>query len=116
MGIEVSWENEAKTIIQYVYDGRWTLRDFDDARIHAAKLEETVSHRVDVIVDVITAGPITAVQNIGRWMRAVERDRHRWGRGWVEIQPHNLQRRTRTEGCAAEDRFDERSSVASEFD
>jgi hypothetical protein len=52
MGIEVNWENETKTIIQYVYDGRWTLRDFDDARIQAARLEETVTHRVDVIVDV----------------------------------------------------------------
>jgi hypothetical protein len=52
MGIEVTWENENKTIIQYVYDGRWTLREFDDARTQAAKLEETVTHRVDVIVDV----------------------------------------------------------------
>ena len=52
MGIQVSWENEEKTIIHYVYDGRWTLQDFDDARLEAAKLEETVTHRVDVIVDV----------------------------------------------------------------
>jgi hypothetical protein len=52
MAIEVCWDNEAKTIIQYVYEGRWTLADFDNARIEAAKLEETVSHRVDVIVDV----------------------------------------------------------------
>ena len=52
MGIEVTWENEAKTIIQYIYDGRWTLKDFDEARAQAAKLEETVTHRVDVIIDV----------------------------------------------------------------
>ena len=72
-------------------------------------------HHDNVIVN-ITAGSITAVQNIGRRMRAVERDRHRGGRGWVKLQPHNLQRRTRTEGCAADECFDERSSVASEFD
>jgi len=52
MGIEVNWDNEAKTIITYVYEGRWTLQDFDNARLEAAKLEETVTHRVDVIVDV----------------------------------------------------------------
>lgn len=52
MSIEVSWDNEAKTIIQYIYDGRWTWQDFDESRLQAAKLEETVSHRVDVIVDV----------------------------------------------------------------
>ena len=52
MGIEVSWDNEAKTIVKYVYEGRWTLQDFDNAREQAAKLEETVPHRVDVIVDV----------------------------------------------------------------
>jgi len=52
MGIEVNWDNEEKTIIQYVYEGRWTLQDFDDARAKAAKLEETVTHRIDVIVDV----------------------------------------------------------------
>src|SRR3954464_1167446 len=52
MSIEVNWDNEEKTIIQYVYEGRWTLQDFDDARAKAAKLEETVTHRVDVIIDV----------------------------------------------------------------
>jgi hypothetical protein len=52
MSIEVSWDNEAKTIIQYIYEGRWTLQEYDVARVQAAKLEESVTHRVDVIVDV----------------------------------------------------------------
>ncbi len=52
MGIEVRWDNEAKTIIRYIYDGRWTWEELDGARDAAAKLEESVSDRINVIVDV----------------------------------------------------------------
>ena len=52
MGIEVNWDNEAKTIIRYIYDGRWTWEELDLARDAAAKLEAAVDYRVNVIVDV----------------------------------------------------------------
>jgi hypothetical protein len=52
MGIEVSWDNDSKTILRYVYSGRWTWGDLDKVRDQAATLEASVPHRVDVIVDV----------------------------------------------------------------
>ncbi len=52
MGIEVVWDSDAKTVIRYIYNGRWTWQDLDKAREEAGKLEASVTYRVDVIVDV----------------------------------------------------------------
>jgi hypothetical protein len=52
MGIEVTWDNDSNTILRYIYSGRWTWGDLDRVREQAAKLEASVPHRVDVIVDV----------------------------------------------------------------
>jgi len=70
MGIDVIWDNEAKTIIRYVYDGRWTWEDFDKARALAVQLEDTVPHQVDAIVDVqkssvLPTGTITRAREVG---------------------------------------------------
>ncbi|MEO8394311.1 MAG: hypothetical protein ABI700_15070, partial [Chloroflexota bacterium] len=46
------WDNEAKTIIRYIYDGRWTWEELDSARTAAAKLEANSTGLVNVIVDV----------------------------------------------------------------
>lgn len=52
MSIHVMWDNDEKTVVRYVYEGRWTWEDFEAARREAAELLKTVNHQVDVIVDV----------------------------------------------------------------
>ena len=52
MGIEVVWDSDAKNVLRYIYDGRWTWSDLEKAREVAAQYEKSVAHRVDVIVDV----------------------------------------------------------------
>ena len=71
MGIEVKWDNEDKTIIRYIYDGRWTWEELDNARTVAAQFESTVDRRVNVIVDVLKSrllpnGTITRARQVVR--------------------------------------------------
>jgi hypothetical protein len=51
MGIRIVWDDEQKTIIRHVYEGRWTLEDYYaliDANYHEI---DSVNHRVDIIND-----------------------------------------------------------------
>jgi hypothetical protein len=52
MGITVSWDNEAKTIIRYCFEGRWDWNDFYTARAEAHTMLDEVSYKVGIIVDV----------------------------------------------------------------
>lgn len=52
MGITVEWDNPQKTIIRFVYKGRWTWDDMAGAMEQANRLMDTVTYRVDHIVDV----------------------------------------------------------------
>jgi hypothetical protein len=48
-GITVSWDNEAKNIIRYDFQGRWTWEDFYAASAQAFAMTRSVTHRVDAI-------------------------------------------------------------------
>lgn len=48
-GIKVSWDNEAKTILRYDFQGRWTWEDFYAASAQAFAMTHSVQHRVDAI-------------------------------------------------------------------
>jgi hypothetical protein len=52
MSITVDWYNPEKTIIQYVLEGKWTWNEFYDVYHKAIAMENAVSHRVDVVVDI----------------------------------------------------------------
>src|SRR5215216_144560 len=48
-GVTVSWDNEAKNIIRYDFQGRWTWEDFYAASAQAFAMTRSVIHRVDAI-------------------------------------------------------------------
>jgi len=52
MGIRTSWDSEAKTTLRIVYEGSWTWEDFHKAHEEGNNLIKSVSHRVDVIIDI----------------------------------------------------------------
>lgn len=52
MGITILWDNEEKTIIRYVYEGRWVWDDLHHARVQVHEMLNTVNHPVGIIVDV----------------------------------------------------------------
>jgi len=63
MGISVQWDNDEKTIIQYVLDGRWTWNDLYSALDKVKEMSGSVDHRVDAIInfskaDLIPSGSI----------------------------------------------------------
>ncbi len=63
MGISVKWDNDEKTIIQYVFDGRWTWNDLYAALDKVKEMSGSVDHRVDAIInfsnaDLIPSGSI----------------------------------------------------------
>lgn len=52
MGIRVIWDNEEKTILRYVYEGRWDQTDFNKAYAEAKTMLDGVNHKVGIIIDV----------------------------------------------------------------
>jgi hypothetical protein len=60
MGIEVSWDNEERTIIRHTYQGEWTWDETRAAIKTAEAMLGEVSHRVDVIVDMKAASRLPA--------------------------------------------------------
>jgi len=76
MNINVVWDDEAKTILRYVYEKNWNWTDFHTAAKQAYEMLDTVDHTVNVIMDfqnasLIPQGAITQVQ------RAFSTPRHR---------------------------------------
>lgn len=49
MGILVSWDNEANTVIRADYAGHWTWEEFSEGINEAAEMIRSVSYRVDLI-------------------------------------------------------------------
>jgi hypothetical protein len=49
MSVNVSWDNDDKTIIRYDFDGQWTWNDFNAATVDAFAMTRSVDHRVDSI-------------------------------------------------------------------
>jgi hypothetical protein len=63
MSISVKWDNEEQTIIQYVFDGRWSWNDLYAALDKVKEMSGSVEHRVDAIInfsnaDLIPSGSI----------------------------------------------------------
>ncbi len=52
MGIRVIWDNEDRTILRYVYEGRWDQADFNKAYAEAKTMLDSVNHKVGIIIDV----------------------------------------------------------------
>ena len=76
MNIEIVWDNEAKSILRYIYGRSWTWTDFNAAAKTAYAMLDTVDHKVSVIMDfqnanIIPQGAITQVQ------RAFSTPRHK---------------------------------------
>ena len=51
MTVSANWDNEQKTIIRYSFDGNWTWNEFYAAVNQSHALQDAVSHRVDIILD-----------------------------------------------------------------
>ncbi len=67
MNIELVWDNDAKTILRYIYGKSWTWGDFNTAAKAAYDMLDTVDHKVNIIMDfqnanIIPQGAITHVQ------------------------------------------------------
>jgi hypothetical protein len=56
MTITVQWDNAEKSIVRYIYEGPWTLNDFNTAYLQARELMDTVDHKVHLIIDVTKSG------------------------------------------------------------
>lgn len=52
MSIKVLWDDTDKTIIRYMYEGRWTWDDFQNAYVEAKVMLDEVNHKVALIIDV----------------------------------------------------------------
>jgi hypothetical protein len=69
MAIQVYWEDDSKTIVRYDFEGTWTWDDLYKVFYQALAMETSVSHRVDVILDMRQSGRIphnalTHIKNI----------------------------------------------------
>ena len=51
MGVWVTWDNQEKTILRYVYEGTWTWDEWYTAVENARRMMEGVDHKVYLIVD-----------------------------------------------------------------
>jgi len=58
MGIRPVWDNDEKTIVRHIYDGRWTLEDYYNLIGEHRIMLKDVDHTVDIINDLRTAGPV----------------------------------------------------------
>ena len=53
MGIEVTWDNDQKTIVRHTYKGQWTVSDFYKCVDESAEMLQSVDHPVDLIIDML---------------------------------------------------------------
>jgi len=51
MPIFINWANEERTIIHHIYEGDWTLAELHTSRAEVADYLDTVTHPVDMIID-----------------------------------------------------------------
>jgi hypothetical protein len=62
MPVDVIWDDEAHSIIRYVFDGPWGWDEFRPIIDKADAMSRTVSHRVDIIADLTNSARLP-VQN-----------------------------------------------------
>jgi hypothetical protein len=65
MAIQVGWGNLHKTVVLYTFDGAWTWHEFYAAIDIAQRLEGTVDHRVDAIIDMTHADDLPSHISLG---------------------------------------------------
>lgn len=60
MAITVRWEDEAKTTLYWVFEGRWEWDAFNEAANYAMSLRDSAPYRqpVDFIINTTSASPI----------------------------------------------------------
>ena len=51
MGITVVWDDDAKSIIRWDFEGYWTWEDFQAGVEQSLEMAQSVTHRIDVIPD-----------------------------------------------------------------
>lgn len=68
MKVNVDWDNDEQSIVRYTFDSDWNWQDLYAAMDNAGKMIETVSHRVDVLMDLSNANiiPKNAISQIKR--------------------------------------------------
>lgn len=68
MSIQVGWFNEEKTLIQYEFVGVWSWDDLFGAIDEAVKLLDSVTHRVDIFLNLAksTGIPSLSVNGLQR--------------------------------------------------
>lgn len=51
MSVQIVWDNNEKTIIRFIFEGKWTWEEFYPTHYKAIDMVKSVTHRVNVIVD-----------------------------------------------------------------
>lgn len=55
MNMSLSWDNEDKTVVYWLFEDAWTWQDFEEAQSRLHDMLHTVDHMVDVIADMRAA-------------------------------------------------------------
>ncbi len=74
MGIHVTWDNEAKTVIRFDFDTTWTWSDFSAAIMEGRALMKTVSHNVHSLLNLPSGMAMpggNALSNLQRIIRTM---------------------------------------------
>lgn len=58
MPVDIQWVNVEKTILQYTLSGNWTWSELFPKYEEAIRMEESVSHMVDIIIDLRSSGAV----------------------------------------------------------
>ncbi len=71
MPINVMWNNDDKTVLSFIYEGKWDLNDFYQALHNGNILLDEVAHSVALVMDVqgsrmIPNGFMGALSNISK--------------------------------------------------
>jgi hypothetical protein len=67
MSIIAVWDNEERTVIRHIYEGRWDWSDFYRALQESNSMMDEVSYKVGLIIDVESSSlvPSSAISRIG---------------------------------------------------
>lgn len=60
MTITVQWDDEARTIVRWVFDGKWTWDEYNQAMIESNERVRGVTHPVDAIMDLTHSNMLPA--------------------------------------------------------
>lgn len=76
MGIQLSWDDDTHSIIYWRFEDRWTIEHLEAAVVKNREMLDTVSERVDLILDISRGGLVPL--NLVRFIR------------YYRITPHPL--------------------------